>query len=107
MATTKERLRRNSARALSNMPELPQNCPFCRESLNDSDEELLKRCEKRAKANDPNACHNLGMQYYYGGWGLPPDESKAMELWERATLLESMKTHFVIGFLSPCWSGTL
>ena len=59
-------------------------CPFCRTSTPISDAEIVKRNEKRAKAGDAIAIHDLGCNYASGDDGYPQDDTKAFELYQRA-----------------------
>ena len=71
-------------------------CALCRVPLPDSDEELMKRYEKRMNMNDGNAFLMLGCQYQQGGMGLTQDFSKAVELWNRAAELGSVNAHYAL-----------
>jgi tetratricopeptide (TPR) repeat protein len=62
-------------------------CPFCRAPTPKTDEEIVKRLEKRMELNDAQAMYNLGCFYCNGSLGLPRDHAKALELWHRAAEL--------------------
>jgi len=64
-------------------------CPFCRAPTPESDEEIIKRLEKRMELNDAEAIYNMGCHYCNGHYGLPRDHAKALELWHRASELGS------------------
>lgn len=68
-------------------------CAFCREPPAKSGKEMLKRCKKRIKLNDSEAFYSLGVQYSLGGWGLPLNRKKAMELWNQAAEFGSLEAH--------------
>jgi len=72
-------------------------CPFCRTPASKSDEENIKRFEKRAAINDARAIHNLGCHYRKAKLGLPQDHVKALELWHRAGELGSAGAYYNIG----------
>ena len=59
-------------------------CPFCRTPTPESDDEVIKRLEKRTAMNDPVAIRHLGNHYSKGSYGLPQNMAKALELWHRA-----------------------
>ena len=62
-------------------------CPFCRAPTPKSDEEIIKRLEKRMELNDAEAIYNIGCHYCNGHYGLPRDHAKALELWNQAAKL--------------------
>ena len=62
-------------------------CPFCRAPPVDSDEENIKRLEKRMDLNDANAIFILGYYYSNGQYGLSQNHTRALELWQRAAEL--------------------
>jgi len=72
-------------------------CPFCRTPAPKSDEENLKRLEKRMELNDARAIHNLGCHYRYARLGLPQDHAKALELWHCAGELGNAAAYYNIG----------
>ena len=56
-------------------------CPFCRvPPAHTSDEESIERVKKRMEMDDAEAIHNLGCCYAEGGYGMPQDWDKALEL---------------------------
>ena len=61
-----------------------QKCPFCRTLPPRTDEEKIKRYEKRIKLKDPIAMFIIGIYYSTGEEGLPQDQSKALELFYQA-----------------------
>ena len=64
--------------------EEDQICPFCRTLMCDSDDETIKRFEKRSDLNDPIAIRHLGRSYSKGNFGVPQNRAKALELYHRA-----------------------
>ena len=52
-------------------------CPFCRAPTPESDEEIIKRLEKRMELNDAEAIYNMACHYCNGSFGLPRDHAKA------------------------------
>jgi len=59
-------------------------CPFCRIPVPTSDEEVLKRMNKRMETGDPIAIYLIGSRYANGEGGLRKDVTKALELLHRA-----------------------
>ena len=56
-------------------------CPFCRvPPAHTSDEESIERVKKRMEMDDAEAIHNLGCCYAEGGYGMPQDWDKTLEL---------------------------
>jgi len=49
-----------------------------------SDEDTIRRYEKRIEMNDANEIHNVGVYYSQGLYGLPQDCDKALELYKQA-----------------------
>ena len=75
-------------------------CPFCRTPTPEYDgSQVLAMVRKRIDAGDPLAICHLGDAYHYGEYGLEKDETKAVELWERAAEQGLKVAHFVIGCL--------
>ena len=74
-------------------------CPFCRSPLSISDEEMIKRFEKRIELNDENAIYNFGCLYFRGEFGLPRNYAKALKLWHRAGELGRASAYCGIGNL--------
>ena len=74
-----------------------KTCPFCRTPFAYSDEETIKRLEKRMELNDPRAIYNMGCHYGRGDQGLPQSYAKALELWHRAAELGSAEAYHNIG----------
>jgi len=72
-------------------------CPFCRSPPPKSDEEKIKRYEKRIELNDADAFHCLGCSYFIGSHGLPQNYAKALELWHRAGELGSASAYHGVG----------
>ena len=74
-----------------------RKCPFCRTPPPRSDEEIIKRIEKRMELNDAQAISSLGHYFAEGLLGLPQNHAKALELWHRAGDLGSAEAFFDIG----------
>ena len=72
-------------------------CPFCRTPPNKSDDETIKRYEKRIELNDAQAMRIIGCDYADGLMGLPQDYTKALELWHRAGELGDADAYNNIG----------
>ena len=72
-------------------------CPFCRTPTPTSDEEIIKRLQKRMETGDAHAMYNLGGCYDHGMYGLPRDDAKALKLWHQAGELGNTKAYFNIG----------
>jgi len=64
-----------------------EKCPFCRTPAPITDEELIKRNEKRIEAKDAMAIYGLGCVYSEGKLGLRQNYAKALELFHRAAEL--------------------
>ena len=74
-------------------------CPFCRVPIHEGDNEFISRCKIRMVHDDAMAIQFLGSCYNNGGYGLPKDREKAMELFIRAAELGSAQAHNNIAFL--------
>jgi len=61
-----------------------EKCPFCRTLRPTSDEEILKRIEKRVEVGDAQAIFGLGIHHRDGRFGFKQDYNKALELFHRA-----------------------
>ena len=59
-------------------------CPFCRIPISSSDEDNIKRVNRRLEAGDSNAMNSLGIYYANGDLGLPKHITKSLELWHQA-----------------------
>ena len=73
-------------------------CAFCRTLAPRTDDESIKRLNKRMEAKDPLAIHNLGYFYNEGLRGLPQDRTKGLELLHRAGELGYSQAYTSIGF---------
>jgi len=72
-------------------------CPFCRSLPPHSEEEMIKRYEKRrVEMNDSLAIYNHGCDYAEGRYGLPRNITKALELWHRAAELGRADAYYSI-----------
>ena len=69
-------------------------CPFCREALSKTDEEVNERLMKRVEANDPEAICDMGMERYNEG-----DYKSAFEYWTRAAALGDAHAHYQLSVL--------
>ena len=61
---------KNAKRAEKKLKPLAWLCPFCRASMAKSDEELVRRYEKRAEKGDKNAIFLLADYHRIGRYGL-------------------------------------
>ena len=68
----------------NNGQALPHMCAFCRTVAPRSDEEDLAQLRKRVELKDPDALLNMAMDYGDGGFGLPVDHAKCIELLREA-----------------------
>ena len=80
-------------------------CPFCRTPPPESDEEMIKRYEKRVELNDVRAILNLGSFYSLGSDGLAQNYAKALELWHQASELGNAIAYLGIGDVYYCGRG--
>lgn len=75
-----------------------RTCLFCRTPRAASDEEVMKRLNKRVKVDgDTIAIHNHGFFYSKGMYGFKQDYTKALELWYRAGELGYAESYNNIG----------
>ena len=74
-----------------------QYCPFCRAQHPKTNEEEIKRNNKRMEAGDAMAMFNLGYYYAHGLYGSPQDYDKALGLWHRAGELGFAESYYNIG----------
>ena len=75
-------------------------CLFCRVPLHGSDKEYIERLKKRTQVGDAEALYNLGTFYQRGELGLlPRDVNKALELYNEAADLGSVRAHFQLAKL--------
>ena len=72
-------------------------CPFCRTPAPATNEEIVKRNEKRIDMNDSVGMLSIGCMYRDGDCGLPQDHAKALEFWHRAGELGCAEAHYSIG----------
>ena len=73
-------------------------CPFCRTPQPKSDEDVVKRLEKRVEFNDIQAMLNVGLNYSVGEDGYPQDYTKALEVLHRAAELGYAQAYTNIGY---------
>ena len=80
-------------------------CPFCRVPSPTTDEEIIKRYEKRIKLNDAMAIFNRAGHYAKGQIGMPLDHVKALKLWHRAAELGCAEAYSCIGIAHDLGRG--
>ena len=81
--------------------------PFCNTPSAKSNKEFIERLTDRMeKYNDPEAMMMLSDYYRNGEHGLPVDQSKAFELYKRASELECAGAHFHLGIIYQIGEGT-
>jgi tetratricopeptide (TPR) repeat protein len=72
---------------------LEHKCPFCREQVARSLEEVQKRLMKRAKANDPVTICGLGKERHREG-----DYEGAFQYYTKAAALGDIESHYELAF---------
>jgi len=72
-------------------------CPFCRATTPDTNEEIIKRLQKRVELNDAQAITLVGSYYSEGMFGLPQDYDRAMKLLKQAAELDNAAAYVSIG----------
>ena len=73
---------------------LHPRCPYCREKLPDTDEELHQNYMKRVKVNDPAALLEMGKRCQVEG-----DHERVIQYWTKAAKLGYIDAHFRLSFL--------
>ena len=73
---------------------LDPKCPYCRELMPKTDEEMEKNQMKRVKANDPVAIFKMGSNCYEEG-----DYEGAFEYWMKAAALGHIISHYNLSLL--------
>jgi TPR repeat protein len=73
---------------------LRHKCPFCREPLPKTEEEMEQNCEKRIKTNDPVALYLMGSKRDRKG-----DFGRATEYYKKAAKLGNIEAHYNLSFL--------
>eukprot|EP00986_Skeletonema_menzelii_P014644 scaffold9868_cov119-Skeletonema_menzelii.AAC.3 len=73
---------------------LQQKCPFCREPIRKTDEEIEQDEMKRVQANDPIALCQMGKKCYFGG-----DYDGAFKYWTKSAELGNMDGHYELSCL--------
>ena len=53
--------------------------------------------KKRVEMDDAEAIYNLGCCYAKGGYSMPQDFTKALDLWHRAGKLGNAKAYYSVG----------
>ena len=81
----------------NNGNKVEKKCPFCRAPTPTSDEEVMKRMQKRVEVGDAQAIHSLGCDYDEGIYGFRQDGDKALSLWHRAAELGHPVSYYNIG----------
>eukprot|EP00956_Cyclotella_meneghiniana_P031632 scaffold83626_cov28-Cyclotella_meneghiniana.AAC.3 len=74
-----------------------EHCPFCNAADLTTPEAVKRLSERIEKYNDSQAMVLLGFRYINGLDGLQVDQSKAFELFQRASELGSASAHFHLG----------
>jgi len=74
-------------------------CAFCRTPMPDSPKEMIRRCTKRAEANDPGAFYSLANYYHNGRHGLVQSDSRGNEKLIRGAELGSSKCQCKLGMM--------
>jgi len=74
---------------------MKKSCPFCRAPRPETDEKYMEQLMKRVDAGD--AINQLGCYYSQGMYGLPHDQTKALELWKQAAELGCFTAYASIG----------
>ena len=72
-------------------------CPFCREAVPETHEEVVKRRMKRVEANDPVALDYHGLALYEKG-----ERSRAFEYFTKAAELGNADAHYTGSFFLWC-----
>ena len=72
-------------------------CPFCRSPTPDTNEEIVKRLNKRIDSGDSEAIERKGHMYRTGECGFQQDMDKALEHWHRAVELGHAQSYYDIG----------
>jgi len=72
-------------------------CPFCR-TPPPTEEDLIKRYEKRIELNDAIAIRSMGNYYSEGQFGLPQNYAMALKLYHRAGELGYANSYYNIGY---------
>jgi len=84
-----------------------EHCPFCNTPAARGDEETIKRLSDRIeKYNDLHAMIMMSAYYRLGWHGLPVDQSKEIELLQRACELGSATAHHNVGTKYQNGNGT-
>ena len=78
---------KNAKRAEKKLKPLSSLCPFCRTPAPTSDEDMIRRYEKRAEKGDKTAISSLAHYYRDGRYGLAKDLGKSYDLLYRAANL--------------------
>ena len=73
---------------------LQRKCPFCREAVPETEEEMNEQWRKRIEANDPVAMREMGWDRYSEG-----DYKAAFEYWSKAAALGNVEAHYQLSTL--------
>ena len=79
---------------------LEQRCPYCREPLPTTDEEVNQNYMKRVKANDPVAIFNMGNNCYREG-----DYEEAFQYYTKAATLGGIDAHYDLSIMYQLGQG--
>ena len=79
---------------------LDPKCPYCRELMPKTDEEIDQNYTKRIKANDPAALFHMGVTCYNNG-----EFDSAFEYFTNAALLGDMNAHFNLSIMYQLGEG--
>ncbi len=80
--------------------ELEHKCPFCREPVQKTDEEVDKNYMERVKANDPVALYEMGMKCCQKG-----DFEGACQYWTKAAAQGDADGHYNLSILYQLGEG--
>ena len=72
-------------------------CAFCRTVVPKSKEEILARLRKRVKLKDPIALCDMASKHGSGGFGLPVDKTKCIELLRQSADLGYSSAQYQLG----------
>ena len=74
-----------------------EKCPFCRTPWATSNNEIMKRTNKRVEAGDAQAMYSLGYYYDKGMYGIQQNYTMALELYHQAAELGHTEAYTNIG----------
>jgi tetratricopeptide (TPR) repeat protein len=79
---------------------LEHKCPYCREAVPNTEEEMDQNCMKRVKANDPVALCQMGKKRYHEG-----DYEGAFQYFTKATKFGDVDAHYQLSCLYDKGNG--